>query len=317
MPHASAAGTVTRDDVLAAAARLSSRIRTTPMADLPPGPNGELISLKLEFMQLSGSFKLRGATNRIAMDEGRHQRVTAVSGGNHGAAVAYASRLFGLIADIFLPSYSPAHKLKLIEEQGATAHLIDGTFSDSVAACTAFTAENDALGVHPFDDPGTIAGQGSLGLEILQQRPDTAKIVAAVGGGGLAAGIAAGVDGAADIVAAEPVECPCLAEALKAGEPTTAPVGGIAADALGAPVIGEIAFSILAPVLKRLVCVPEEAILRAQRQIWADLRLCIEPAAACAWAAAQADGVLVPGQRTVIILCGANIDPRAWNSLAA
>jgi threonine dehydratase len=304
---------VTRHDVEDAAGRLAGRIRRTPVFDLPPGPNGESVSVKLEILQASGSFKIRGATNRIAMD-GARGRVTAVSGGNHGAAVAQASRSLGVRADIFLPSDSPQHKRQRIEAEGATLHVVEGTFADAAEECSRFTEDSGALLVHPFNDPGTIAGQGTLGLEVLEQCPDVAKIVVAVGGGGLAAGVAIAVDGAAEVVAAEPTACPSLAEALKAGRPTPVPVGGVASDSLGAPMIGELPFGILSPRVKQLIQVSDEEMVRAQRDVWDDLRLCVEPAAACAWAAAWADGVAVPGERVVIVLCGANADPRAWSS---
>lgn len=305
--------TVTRSQVEEAQHRLAATVRRTPVLDLPPGPDGELVSVKLEFLQASGSFKLRGATNRIAIDGGRGP-VTAVSGGNHGAAVAQASRSLGRQADIFLPSNAPRHKLELIASQGATVHVVEGTFDDAVAECARFTDENEALFVHPFNDPGTIAGQGTVGLEVLEQRPDVAKIVVAVGGGGLAAGVTVAVDGAAEVVAAEPTACPSLATALETGRTSLASVGGIAADALGAPRLGEVPFDILSRSVRCLVQVSERDMTSAQREVWEVLRLCIEPAAACAWAAARADGVAVPGERLVIVLCGANVDPRAWSS---
>ncbi len=307
--------TVSLEQVRQAQDRLKGRIRTTPILDLPPGPNGELVSVKLEFLQLSGSFKARGATNRIALDEGRHGRVTAVSGGNHGAGVALAGRTFGLPVDIFLPKSSPVHKLKLIESLGAELHLIDGTFPDAVEACARFTETHDALFVHPFDDPGTIAGQGTLGLEVMAQRPDTAAVVVSVGGGGLAAGITVALNGAARVVAAEPVTCRSLAAALEAGEPTRVEVGGLSGDALGAPVIGEIAFNVLSAAGDPVVEVTEDDLVVAQQDVWDRLRLCVEPAAACAWAAAFKEGVIKPGERVVVVLCGSNVDPREWSSV--
>ena len=304
-----AAQTVTRDDVQRAAQRLHGRIRRTPLLELDPPPEGARFSLKLECLQKSGSFKFRGATNRILLDEGRHERVVAASGGNHGLAVAQACRSLGLAAEIFVSTSAPVHKVRWIEATGARLQAVDGPFPEVAARCREFAEHVGALFVHPFDDPRVVAGQGTVGLEILEQAPDVSHVVVAVGGGGLAAGVALAVGDRAHVVPAEPAACPTLAAALDAGGPVQVEVGGIAADSLGAPLLGELAYAVLAPTAERVVLVDEGEIRSAQRQLWETYRLSVEPAAACAWAAAsQCEPCLSPGAHTVVIACGGNLD---------
>jgi threonine dehydratase len=223
-----------------------------------------------------------------------------------------------LKADIFLPSCSPDHKLRQIRAAGANLHVVDGPFAEAASRCADFVAANDALLVHPFEDPAVIAGQGTLGLEILEQSPDVTKVIVAVGGGGLAAGIVIALDGGAEVIAVEPKACPSLAEALRAGMPVAAPVGGIAADSLGAPVIGEVAFSVLAPSVRHAVTLSEKAILDAQQQLWQEFRLAVEPAAACSWAVLESTEVsFAADDCIVVVICGGNVNPQemaAWAS---
>jgi threonine dehydratase len=291
-----------------AQARITGLVRRTPVLEVD-GPNGGPVSLKLENFQRSGSFKLRGALNRILFDERAHERVAAASGGNHGIAVAHACHMLGIAADVFVPSTSPAEKIYLIQQTGATLHVVDGAFPEVNSQCSAFAHEHDALFVHPYDDAQVIAGQGTLALEILEQLPSVTMVLASVGGGGLAAGVAAGLDAKAKLVAVEPRSSPTLAAALKAGRPVRVPVGGVAADSLGAPVLGAIAYDILATTLETLVEVSDEEIVAAQRWLWEACRLPVEPAAACAWAALTS-GRLEPGpdERLAVICCGGNLD---------
>ena len=309
MAESRSTGSVTRGHVVAAFSRLEGRIRHTPLMMLPPDTRGWRVALKLECLQISGSFKFRGATHRLLLDEGRHERVTAASGGNHGAAVAQACQGLQLTADIFVPASSPMHKLRQIKASGARLHLVEGSFSEAAKRCQEFAAVEDALFIHPFNDPGVVAAQGTLGLEILEQCPQVTKVVVAVGGGGLAAGITAALNGEAEVVAVEPRECPSLAMALAAGEPVEAPARGIAADSLGAPVIGELAFSILAPTVNEPVLLDDAAILTAQRSLWSQFRLAVEPAAACGWAALEAIAPSLDSDDCVVLLvCGGNAD---------
>jgi threonine dehydratase len=305
---------VTRSDVLAAHARLQDRIRRTPLMMLPLVEGDRRVALKLECFQMSGSFKFRGATHRLLLDDGRHERVTAASGGNHGAAVARACQGLGLKADIFVPASSPKHKLSQVEQSGAQLHLVEGLFSEAAKRCQEFAAAKDALFVHPFNDPRVVAAQGTLGLEILEQCPGVTKVLVAVGGGGLAAGITAALDGEAQVVAVEPRACPSLAAAMEAGKPVEAPVGGVAADSLGAPVIGDLAFSILASRIDKPMLLDEGEILTAQRSLWSRFRLAVEPAAACAWAALQSITVEAD-DCLVVLVCGGNVDMNELSEL--
>jgi threonine dehydratase len=300
---------VTRDDVLSAAERLDGFVRRTPLLELDPEPGRPRIAVKLECLQGSGSFKLRGATNRILLDEGRHKGVVAMSGGNHGLAVAHASRRLGLTADVFATGAS-AHKVRLMQAAGATVHVLDGSRSELTARCMDFAEHHEALFVHPFNDPAVVAGQGTVGLEIIEQWPDVTDVVVAVGGGGLASGVALALAGSARVVPTEPVECQTLAAALEAGQPVPVEVGGIAADTLGAPELGDIAYAVLAPLVRRVALVAEGEILAAQRQLWELYRLAVEPAAATAWAATLGNNVeFGPNAGIVVVLCGANVDP--------
>jgi threonine dehydratase len=299
---------VTLRDVEEAARRLEGHVRVTPLLFPEPGER-PAVAVKLECLQIAGSFKIRGATNRLLFDVGRHERIVAASGGNHGIAVATACRRLGLCADIFVPATSPAHKLEAIKAAGATVHILDGPFTEVAARCADFADAHEALLIHPFDDPMVIAGQGTVGLELLEQWPGVTTIVAAVGGGGFAAGLVVAVAGHAEIVAAEPTLCPTLVEALAAGGPVPVGVGGVAVDSLGAPQLGMLAYRLLAPALRRVVTVSERDILAAQEWWWRACRLPLEPAAACAWAAARSDQALVgPDDCIAVIACGGNSD---------
>jgi len=300
---------LTRSDVEGAATRLRGLVRRTPMFAVDPKPGGPRIVLKLECFQVSGSFKIRGATNRILLDEGRHERVVATSGGNHGIAVAHASRRLGLVADVFVSADAPAHKVRAIEAARARVHHADPSRELS-AVGREFAERHDALYVHPFDDPGVVAGQGTLGLEILEQCPDATHVVAAVGGGGLSAGIALALAEKARVVPVEPALCPTLAAGLAAGGPVTIEVGGVAADALGSPHLGALAYELLSPLVRTVPLVDEDEIRTAQGHLWEQYRLAVEPAAACAWAAVVGGHAeLEPDAWVVVIICGGNLDP--------
>ena len=217
--------------------------------------------------------------------------------------------MIGVTADVFVPSTSPAEKIDLIRRTDATLHIVDGPFSEVNNQCSAFAHEHDALFVHPYDDAQVIAGQGTLALEILEQMPSVTMVLASVGGGGLAAGLAAGLDAKAKLVAVEPRASPTLTEALKAGRPVQVPVGGVASDSLGAPILGAIAYDILAAALGALVVVSEKEIVAAQRWLWEACRLPVEAAAASAWAALTSGKLQPrPEERVAVICCGGNLD---------
>lgn len=290
----------------AARARIAPFTRVTPL--LVPEPAIHRVALKLENLQISGSFKLRGALNRMMVDEGRHRRVAAASGGNHGIAVAYAARELGLGADVFVPASCPSEKRRLIEQSGAQLHIVEKPFQLVDELCRSFASESGALYLHPYDDPEIVAGQGTVALEILEQSPDVSSVVVAVGGGGLASGIAAGLGGRAKLIAVEPERCPTLNAALAAGTPVPVDVGGVAEDSLGAPILGAIAYGILARAVEGVTLVSDDAILRAQQSLWDAARLMVEPAAACAWAAVTQGMMDTSSEGTmVVVCCGGNI----------
>lgn len=300
---------VSHAEVDAAAERLDGHIRHSPLFSIPTPPGAPRISLKLECFQISGSFKFRGALNRILLDEHQHSRAAAASGGNHGAAVAHACKSLGLGADIFVPENAPRRKLDLIRAAGGRVHVVSGPFTEAARLCADFAAEHDALLIHPFDDPAVVAGQGTVGTEILQQCPEVTAVTVAVGGGGLAAGIAVALAEKGRLLPVEPSACPTLASALSAGAPTPVPVGGVASDSLGAPILGRLAFEILAPVTQDVILVSDDAILDGQRRLWTEFRIAVEPAAGCCWAGTElALNSLERDDHLVAVICGANFD---------
>lgn len=303
-------GAISVERVQSALQRISPFARRTPIVEVRDLACQAPVALKLENLQLSGSFKVRGALNRILADANSHERVAAASGGNHGIAVGHASRLLGRAADVFVPATCPPQKRVLIEASGARLHVVEGSFTLVDEQCRDFAQTAGAMYIHPYDDPDVIAGQGTVALEILDQVPDVTHVLVAVGGGGLAAGIAAGLAGKARVLPVEPRACPTLAKALAAGHPVTVSVGGIAQDSLGAPVLGSLAFRALSGAVDGVILVSEREIVEAQRSLWEECRLLVEPAAACPWAALKNGRVPAQGiGRLVAVCCGGNVDP--------
>ncbi|MDP4506116.1 serine/threonine dehydratase [Nonomuraea turcica] len=309
---------VAYEDVLAAAGRISGLVLRTPMLEVSPG-----LFLKLELLQHSGSFKVRGAFNRMLSagalpDSG----VIAASGGNHGLAVAYAAKALGVRAEIFVPEVTSPVKVAGLAALGADITQTGAIYSDAAEAAAKRAAETGALSVHAYDQPEVVAGQGTTGLEIMEQTGGVDTVVVAVGGGGFAGGITvgtaarsageAGAAGAAGprIVAVEPERIPTLREALRAGGPVPVEVGGVAADALGASQIGGLAFEILSGPRVESVLVSDEAIVAARRTLWERHRLVAEHAGAAAYAALLS-GAYTPraGERVAVVVCGSNTDP--------
>lgn len=268
------------------------------------------VVLKLELLQHTGSFKPRGAFNRLLSTAVPAAGVIAASGGNHGAAVAYAARQLGVPAEIFVPSGTPAAKVSRIAGYGA--HVVQGgeTYAEALLASRERQSDTGALEVHAYDHPDVLAGQGTVGREFEQDAPELTHILVATGGGGLIGGIAAWYAGSAAIISVEPEGCPTLHNALHAGQPIPAPVGGLAADSLGARQSGTLMFPIAQRFISQAVLVPDTAILAAQRLLWDRFRLITEPGGATATAALMS-GVWQPpaGARIGIVVCGANTDP--------
>jgi len=303
--------------------RIAGRVRQTPVIDVEVA--GRTVNLKLECLQRSGSFKARGAFNRIlaAMEdpatatEVRRAGVVAASGGNHGIAAALAAADLGLPAHIFVPATAPAAKQARLRALGATLHLAGERYVEAFAASQAFAAQSGALVVHAYDQDEVLAGQGTVALEWAQQRPDLDALLVAVGGGGLIGGIAAWC-ARPRVVAVEPRSCPTLHEALAAGRIVSVSPSGLAADSLGASQVGERMFPIAQRKVAQSVLVDDAAIRRAQLWLWRELRLAVEPGGAAAFAALL-DGAWRPdgAARVGVLVCGANVDPATLSDAAA
>ena len=302
---------VSRLDVEDAAARIRGHARETPVAVLEEGAFGldARLTLKLELLQHSGSFKARGAFNRILSSSVPPAGVVAASGGNHGAAVAYAARSLGHRAEIFVPEVSSPFKVDLIRRYGATAIVGGAFYADAYAASAERAAETGALVVHAYDQPEVVAGQGTLGRELHRQAPDLDTVLVAVGGGGLIGGTAAYYRGEVRVVGVEPELAPTLHAALQEGEPVDVETGGLAADSLGARRAGSLAFSIAQRYVDRVVLVEDAAIREAQRTLWGSLRIVAEPGGAIALAALLSGRYRPePGERVGVLVCGGNAD---------
>lgn len=303
--------------IAAAARRISGHVRHTPVLRLNGEQGGVLpfggavpIALKLEVLQHAGSFKPRGAFNRLLAAEMPVHGVIAASGGNHGAAVAFAARALGLPAEIFVPETTPSAKVGRIESYGARVVRSGATYAEALAACESRRQATGALDVHAYDHPDVIAGQGTVGQEFESDAPDLTHVLVAVGGGGLIGGIAAWYAGAAGVVAVEPEGCPCLHAALRAGRPVPTSVGGLASDSLGAREAGKLMFPIAQAFVASSVLVPDSAIAEAQRFLWDAFRLIAEPGGATALAALLSGAFTPPpGARVGVVVCGANTDP--------
>ena len=277
---------IDRAAIDAAAARIAPHIRPTPVLRLTPGEIGLPYSvvLKLELLQHTGSFKPRGAFNRMLSAALPKAGVIAASGGNHGAAVAYAARALGVRAEIFVPEATPPTKLDRIAGYGATVVRGGAMYSEALEASRAQQKATGALEVHAYDHADVLAGQGTVARECALAAPEISHLLVATGGGGLIGGIAAWYGSRIQVISVEPELCPGLHDALAAGRPVEAPVGGIAADALGARQVGEIMFDVARAHVARAVLVSDEAIRAAQRALWEHFRLIAEPGGATALA---------------------------------
>jgi threonine dehydratase len=305
---------VGRDDVAAAAARIAGRVRRTPVLRLS-GPDLGLphdVVLKLELLQLAGSFKPRGAFNRmLSAGPLPEAGVVAASGGNHGAAVACAAQALGVRAEIFVPEITGAAKRTLIAGYGARLVVRGAAYDEARLASEERAAETGALSVHAYDQPEVLAGQGTVAAEFEADAPEVTHLLVAVGGGGLVGGIAAWHAGReVEVIGVEPEGCPALSDALWAGRPVPAPVGGVAADSLGARQIGALAFAVARDHVAASVLVPDAAIRAAQRLLWRASRVAAEPGGATALAALLCGAWTAPaGARVGVVVCGGNCDP--------
>ena len=285
-------------------------IRQTPVVDVDAADfavRHSRVLVKLELLQRAGSFKTRGAFANLLTREIPQAGVVAASGGNHGAAVAYAAMTLKIPAKIFVPTVSSPAKIERIRAYGADLVVGGERYADALAASDAWAAQSGALAVHAFDQRETLLGQGTVGLELSGQAPQLDTLLVAVGGGGLIGGIAAWYAGRVRIVGVEPESAPTLTDALKAGRPVDAPAGGIAADSLAPRRVGELMFPIARAHVDRVVLVTDEAIAAAQRALWESLRIAAEPGGAAVLAALQS-GAYTPAanERVGIVLSGGN-----------
>jgi threonine dehydratase len=285
-------------------------VRRTPVIDIDPadfGLNFARLWLKLELFQHSGSFKARGAFANLLTREVPSAGVVAASGGNHGAAVAYAANTLRIPAKIFVPSVSSPAKIARIRDYGADLAIEGDRYADALAASEAWARQTGALPVHAFDQDETMLGQGSIGIELDAQAGNIDTLLVAVGGGGLIAGIAAWYDGRIKVIGVEPSAAPTLTAALQAGQPVDAPAGGLAADSLAPLRIGTRVFPILRSNVQCTVLVEDEAIMAAQKRLWQVLRLVAEPGGAAAFAALLS-GAYVPDadSRVGVVISGGN-----------
>jgi threonine dehydratase len=285
-------------------------IRRTPTVDVDGvdvGVPGHRVTIKLELMQRAGSFKTRGAFANLLTRDIPRAGVVAASGGNHGAAVAFAAMTLKIPAKIFVPTVSSPAKIARIRSYGADLVVGGDRYADAFAASETWAAQSGAVRVHAFDQPETLLGQGTLGLELAAQAPDLDTVLVAVGGGGLIGGVAAWYAGDVRVIGVEPEGAPTLFDAFKAGRPVDAPAGSIAADSLAPRRVGELMFPIARAHVERVVLVTDDAIRKAQGTLWEALRVVAEPGGAAAFAALQSRAYQpVAGERVGIVVSGGN-----------
>ena len=310
-----ASATVTSGDIRSAHARIRDHIRRTPIFETAtPIAGAPSVSLKLECLQVTGSFKARGAFHNLLTRPAPAAGCATASGGNHGAAVAFAAQKLGIRARIFVPEIATPAKIAKIKTYGAEVIIGGSAYADAQQRCDQYVAETGALSIHPYDAMETIAGQGSVALEWeedLEQlgllKLDTVLI--AVGGGGLIAGVAAWFDGRVKVVGVEPEGSCALHAALEARAPVDVTVKSIAADSLGAKRVGKLNFKIARQLVSQVVLVSDIAIVEAQSRLWADVSVIAEPGGAAAFAAIASGAYRPePDERVGVLVCGANAD---------
>ena len=308
---------ITPDHITAAAARIAPHVRQTPLwvlpsaaLGLPAGTPPFEVWLKLEQLQVSGSFKARGMFNRLLSNTIPPAGVIAASGGNAGIATAVAARALGVPAEIYVPSIISSAKRERLATLGAQVVIGGDAYADALAACEARQRQSGALMTHAYDQPEVVAGAGTLAREIEAQKGTPDTVLVSVGGGGLVAGIAAWFTGRSRVVALEPELAPTLFRARAAGTPVDVAVSGVAADSLGARRIGGIAWDVTQRFVADAMLLNDDTIREAQRWLWKEFKLAVEPAAALPLAALRSGAVRPRAGETVcLIVCGANLDP--------
>lgn len=306
--------TVTRSAIDDAAARIGTLVRRTPVIDVDvPSPGGALeVALKLELLQHTGSFKPRGAFNRVLSNEVHPVGLIAASGGNHGLAVAHVAHELGHRAEIFVPTSTPPAKLERLHAFGGEVdvRVVGDLYADAQEASTLRAVDTGALVVHPYDQPEVVAGQGTMSRELDSQVDALDAVLIAVGGGGLIAGASSWFGDRAQIVGVEPETSRALGAALEMGHPVDVAVSGVAADSLGARRVGDIAFAAASGADVHPISVTDDAIVAAQRWLWQEVRVIAEPGGATALAAVLSGAWVPPsGHRVAVVVCGSNTDP--------
>ena len=301
---------ITRERISAVEQTIRPHIRLTPVVELDGGDLGLRsfpLTLKLESLQHSGSFKARGAFANLLLRKIPKSGVVAASGGNHGAAVAFAAMKLGIPARIFVPTVASPAKVDRIRSYGATLVVTGERYADALAASESWAAESGAMPVHAFDQAETILGQATVGLELEAQAPDLDTIITPVGGGGLVSGLAAWYAGRRKVVGVEPELAPTLTQALAAGRPVDAEAGGIAADSLAPRRVGEQVFPIARAHVAEVVLVTDGSIRNAQEALWSAVRVVAEPGGAAALAAVLSGRYRPePEERVGIVVSGGN-----------
>jgi threonine dehydratase len=301
---------ISTEQILSTYQIIRPHIRCTPIIDVDPaefGIQASRLVLKLESLQHAGSFKARGAFTHLLTRPVPAAGVVAASGGNHGAAVAYAAMKRRVPAKIFVPKVASSAKIQQISDYGADLVISGERYADALAASETWVAQSGALSIHAFDQEDTLLGQGTVGLELEEQARDITTLLVAVGGGGLIAGIASWFQGRIKVVGVEPEQAPTLARALAAGRPVDAEAGGIAADSLAPRRVGELVFPLIQRHVSSSVLVTDDAIRDAQRLLWKSLRLVAEPGGAAALAALTSRRYQpAPNERIAVLICGGN-----------
>jgi threonine dehydratase len=301
---------ISNEQIRATHKLIAPHIRRTPLIELDAadiGSSAGRVILKLESLQHAGSFKARGAFASLLMRTLPPVGVVAASGGNHGAAVAFAAMKLKVPAKIFVPSVASPAKIRQITDYGAELVLAGDRYADALSASEAWIAQSGAMPIHAFDQLETLLGQGTVGLELEEQTSDFDTLLVSVGGGGLIAGIAAWYQGRVKLIGVEPQRAPTLTRALEAGRPVDAEAGGIAADSLAPRRVGELVFPIAQRYVNRTVLISDDAIREAQKLLWNSLRFVAEPGGVAALAALSSrQYVPAPGERVAVLICGGN-----------
>ena len=310
--------TLNRTAITQAAKRIAPFIRKTPVMDIIVPGIDKPVCLKLELFQHTGSFKPRGAFNNLVGAKIPKAGIAAASGGNHGAAVAYAAKTLGIAARIFVPTISSPAKVARIAGYGATIVQEGANYQAAVGLCQDYVRESGAMNIHAYDMETTLTGQGTLARELDEQAPDLDKILVAVGGGGLIGGIATWYQSKSKVIGIEPETCNCLSAALAAGNTININPAGLAADSLGASSAGSLMFPIAQKYVSHVALVSDADIRNAQRYLWTNAQIVTEPGGAAAFAALLS-GAYKPAknERVGVIVCGANTPLDVFNSLFA